>query len=397
MKIRVLFFLMAAIAMSVAACSQAVLYGPSYGVPAPAEAAPAASPYSGPAKSVIFFIGDGMGPEILTIGTEYSQKVRGQDLNMVKLANSGRAGFMTTYSANKLVTDSAAGVTALATGYKTNNGMVDVLPDTTRLVNLFERAMAKGKSVGVITTTSVTDATPAGFLAHSASRYEEVGIAAQIVSGGATVVMGGGRKYFTGEGDKDLIAKARSKGFEVVFDKEDLRAGEGDRVLGLFAEDDMPYEGERVAYETPSLADMFDAAMRRLTGDPDGFVLVVEGGLIDHAEHGNMLGAALDELFAMDDALGHAMDYQRSDSTVTIVVSADHDTGGPAFTVNQRAYPPADDMEGLVREGTYVRWLSGDHTSTMVPLLACGPGEALFSGIRDNTYVYRAIVAALGL
>ena len=401
----VLFLLAGLIAFSAAACSQSALYRSAYATPgAPPPAPQASQPMQAPplpvapaAKSVILFIGDGMGPGILTIATEYSLKVRGIDLNMVTLANSGRAGFVTTYSSNKLVTDSAAGATAISTGTKTDNGMIGVAPDKTQLENLFEMAMARGKSVGVITTTSVTDATPAAFLAHAGSRNEEAGIAGQIAAGGATVVMGGGRKYFKREDGKDLIEEARGKGFDVVFDKEALRAHQGGRVLGLFADGDLPYEGEKVAYETPSLTEMFDAALRMLTADPDGFVLVVEGGLIDHAEHENLLGAALDELLWMDSTLGHAMDYQRSDSTLTIVVTADHNTGGPAFTSTERGYPPADDMEALIREGTYLRWLSGNHTSTMVPLFAHGPGEVLFSGIRDNTYINHAIVAILGL
>jgi len=347
------------------------------------------------AKSLILFIGDGMGPEMLTMATLYSQKVGRTDLNLVALANSGRSGLVTTYSSNKLVTDSAAGATAVATGTKTNNGMIGVAPDKTRLENLLEKAVKKGKSVGVITTTSVTDATPAAFLAHAGSRTEEAGIAGQIVAGDAIVVMGGGRKYFKGVGDPDLVAEARDKGFDVVFDKEGLRARQGNRLLGLFADDDMPYEGERVEYETPSLSEMFDVALRMLTGDPDGFVLVVEGGRIDHAEHDQSLGGALDEVFALDIAVGHALEYQQSDSTLTIVVTADHDTGAPAFTSTEKGYPPAEDMEALVREGGFTKWLSGNHTSTMVPMFARGPGEVLFSGIRDNTYINHAIVAIL--
>ena len=366
-------------------------------------------PTAAAAKSLILFIGDGMGPEMLTIATLYSEKVGRADLNLVALANLGRSGLVTTYSNNRLVTDSAAGATAVATGAKTNNGMIGVAPDKTRLENLLEKAVKRGKSVGVITTTSVTDATPAAFLAHAGSRTEEAGIAGQIVASSATVVMGGGKRYFVsaepGEAGAaesaarpvDLIKEARDKGFDVVFDKEGLRAREGDRLLGLFADDDMPFEGERVEYETPSLSEMFDVALRMLTGDPDGFVLVVEGGRIDHAEHDSMLGAALDEVFALDIAVGHALEYQQSDSTLTIVVTADHDTGGPAFTSTKKGYPPVDDMEALVREGDFTRWLSGNHTSTMVPMFAHGPGEVLFSGIRDNTYINSAIVAVLGL
>jgi alkaline phosphatase len=360
------------------------------------------------AKSLILFIGDGMGPGIVSLAKVYSDKVLKVELNMVALAGAGRLGMATTYSNNRLVTDSAAGATALATGSKTNNGMVGTAADGSRLENLFEKALRAGKSVGVITTTAVTDATPGGFLAHSSSRDAEFNIAAQIVEGGASVVMGGGRAYFlpaglpAGEGQRsdgrDLTEEARSRGFDVALDKEGLRAADGKRILGLFAVQDIPYEGDRQDFETPSLADMFKAALRVLTADPDGFVLVVEGGRIDHAEHDNHLGVALGELLAFDAALGHAMDYQSSDSTLTIVVTADHETGAPGLTATEKGYPPVEDAANLTSEDFgFVKWLSGNHTGNMVPVIARGPGEERFSGFVDNTDLNRAMVSILGL
>jgi alkaline phosphatase len=346
-----------------------------------------------------------MGPGIVSIAQVYSETARQADLKMAELANTGRAGFVTTYSSNKLVTDSAAGATAMASGTKTNNGMVGVAPDGSRLENIFEKAVAGGKSVGVVTTTSVTDATPAAFLAHSQARGDEFGIAAQIAGADAAVVMGGGRDFFLppdgGErpDGRNLADEARAEGFDVVYDMEGLRARTGSRLLGLFAPDDMPYENERTPHETPGLGEMLGQALRILTGDPDGFVLVVEGGRIDHAEHENDLARALGEFMAFDQALGKAMEYQASDSTLTIVVTADHDTGGPALTAAGYAgYPPASEAAGIAEEGFgFVRWLAEDHTGTMVPIFARGPGEDLFSGIKDNTDVCRAMISILGL
>ena len=395
MRRATLFILAVLMSVYAAACSQAVLPGSGQGLEG-VHATPEA-------RSLILFIGDGMGPEIVSIAQVYSEKARQADLNITDLANTGRAGFVTTYSNNKLVTDSAAGATALATGTKTNNGMVGTGPDGSNLENLFEKAILDGKSVGVITTTSITDATPAAFLAHSSARSDEFGIGAQIVGADAVVVMGGGRDFFLPpDGGKradgrNLVDEARAKGFDVVFDRDGLKARTGSRLLGLFAGEDMPFEEDRVAHETPSLPEMFDEALRMLTGDPDGFVLVVEGGRIDHAEHEGDLGAALDEVFAFDTALSHAMDYQAGDSTLTIVVTADHDTGAPAFTATEKGYPSADDIEKVVGDGGFIRWLSGSHTGTMVPVFARGPGEDLFSGIRDNTDINHAIVSILGL
>jgi alkaline phosphatase len=383
------------------ACSQASYVRPSdsyAGMNPPAAARQPA------AKSLILFIGDGMGPEILSIAKVYSDKATARQLSIVVLANTGRMGMATTYSADKLVTDSAAGATALATGTKTNNGVIGMGPDGTRLTNLFEKAVAAGKSVGVVTTTSVTDATPAGFLAHVAARRAEFDVAAQIAASNATVIMGGGKGYFLPRDEgrrndgRNLVDEAKANGFGVVFDKDGLAASEAKRVIGLFADDDMPFEGERKAYETPSLAEMFDKAMRMLTADPDGFVLVVEGGRIDHAEHENKLGTALGEMFAFDAAIAHAMDYQQSDSTLTIVVTADHDTGAPALTTSNKVYPPVDSAADIgAPEYEFIKWISTDHTGAMVPVVARGPGERLFSGIHDNTDLDRSMVTILGL
>jgi alkaline phosphatase len=260
--------------------------------------------------------------------------------------------------------------------------------------------------VGVVTTTSVTDATPAAFLAHSPARGNEFDIAAQIATSDAVVVMGGGKAFFLpGDGGgkradgRNLVEEAQTEGFGVAFDKDGLEAREGSRLLGLFAPDDIPFVKSQVAYETPSLAAMFTEALRMVSGDPDGFVLVVEGGRIDHAEHDNDIGAALGELFAFDSTVARAMEYQASDSALTIVVTADHSTGGPGITAAGYAgYPQISDAANL-RDGQpgFVRWLSEDHVGTMVPVFARGPGEHLFSGIKDNTDINRAVVLILGL
>jgi alkaline phosphatase len=323
---------------------------------------------------------------------------------MVGLANTGTTGYMTTHSEDRLVTDSAAAGTALATGSKTSNGVVGMSSDGERLKNLFERALEKGKAVGLVTTTSVTDATPASFLAHAPSREMHFEIASQILESDASVVMGGGYWYFLppkrgrrSDGE-DLTERARERGFEVVYDREELERARGERLLGLFASDVLPYEGARRSYETPSLSDMLTKALQVVTKDPDGFLLVVEGGRIDHAEHENKISDALADFFAFDDAIGHAMNYQEGDSTVTILVTADHDCGGPAITATLLGYPSYDDLESLVGENCpFVRWISDNHTGTMVPVFARGPGTDVFSGIQDNTDIHDNIVWLLGL
>jgi alkaline phosphatase len=314
---------------------------------------------------------------------------------------------MSTQSANKLVTDSAASGTAISCGQKTDNGMVGVLPDTTEIDNIFDIAVRNGIAVGAVTTTSVTHATPACFLAHHKFRTWQWDIAAQIAETEAAVVMGGGFKYFLpperggGRRGGDLTEAMAGRGFDVVYDRESLLASDADRILGLFAEENVPYELDRDMETVPSLTEMTAKAIEVLSRDEDGFMLMVEGGRIDHAEHENNIVDALGDLIAFDAVVGYVLEYQQEHPDVTVIVTADHDCGGPAITAmmgGYAGYPDIDQYHALDDENSpVVRWVSGDHTATLVPVFAIGPGEEKFSGIIDNTDIFNYSVEILGL
>ena len=358
------------------------------------------------AGSAVLLIGDGMGPQILSIGKMYSDMELGTELHMEALADQGAAGYMSTYSADKLVTDSAASGTAIACGKKTDNGRVGMLPDETRIENILEIAVGRGKSVGVVTTTSVTHATPACFLAHHKYRTYEWDIAAQIIETDAAVVLGGGYKYFLpperggGRRGGDLAVAAGERGFEVVLDRDSMLASEAPRLIGLFAPQHMPYELDRDVDSVPSLTEMVAKAIDILSQNENGFLLMVEGGRIDHAEHENNITDALGDLLAFDAAVGYVMEYQEENPDVTVIVTSDHDCGGPAITAlrdGYGGYPDIDQYHTLDDEGTeVVQWVSGDHTATMVPVFAIGPGREHFSGIIDNTDIFKGMAEILG-
>jgi alkaline phosphatase len=365
--------------------------------------APARAGTEAPARSVILFIGDGMGVQITSIAVLYAEKELARELNMVRLANQGATGLVTTHSADKLVTDSAGSGTAIATGVMTNNGMVGIAPDGGVLQNLFEVAVWEGKAVGMVTTSMVTDATPASFMAHVRSRGEHEDIARQIVEGSAGVVLGGGRSFFhpppqgTRKDGHDLIEIAKERGYQVAFSAEELKAAGKGRLLGLFAQDVMPYELDRDQAAIPSLAEMTMKALDILYEDPDGFMLVVEGGRIDHAAHENSIEDALADLFAFDEAIGKAMAYQQQDSTLTIVVTADHDTGGPAITGTSHAYPHHGALDEIEEgDSEFLSWISGHHTATMVPVFAAGPGAGRLTGLQHNTELHGRLAWLLG-
>jgi alkaline phosphatase len=377
------------------------------GLPVGAPAAAAETGREAGAKSVILFIGDGMGPGILTIGKVYSEMELNTVLNIERLADRGASGYVSTYSADKLVTDSAASGTALACGRKTDNGRVGVLPDTTSADNIFDIAMRRGRAAGAVTSTSVTHATPACFLAHHKYRTYEWDIAAQIAETDAAVVMGGGSKFFLpperggGRRGGDLTERAAERGFDVVFDREAMLASDADRLMGLFSLESTPFELDRDAETVPSLAEMTAKAIEVLSRDEDGFILMVEGGRIDHAEHENNLADAVGDFLAFDAAVGYAMEYQEENPDVTVIVTADHGCGGPAITAAQGGYggyPDIDQYHTLDDEASpVVGWVSGDHTANLVPVFAIGPGAEKFSGIIDNTDIFIYMSEILGL
>jgi alkaline phosphatase len=318
------------------------------------------------ADSAILLIGDGMGPLQIHLARKASG---GEPLAMERTPFSGT---LTTHSADSDVTDSAAAGTALATGRKTNNGMVGVAPDGRHLETILERARAAGRSTGIITTDALHGATPASFAAHVESRGEREKIAAQIAASGVDVMLGFWKGWFLPksaggerEDGRDLVAEMRGAGYEVVFTGDELRQAKGNRIVGLFEDDTGP---------TP--AEMVSAALARLGKNPKGFFLVVEEARIDWECHDHKLEAAIERVGLLDAAVVTALDFARDDGSTLVVVTADHETGG------------------LTPEGKFT---TGGHTDTPVRVLAFGPRAQRFTGQIDNTDVPRRIAEVVGL
>lgn len=317
------------------------------------------------ADSAILLIGDGMGPLQIRLA-------RGTEGGPLAMERTPYSGIVTTQSADRAVTDSAASGTALATGRKTNNGMVGVAPDGRRLQTIVERARLAGKSTGIISTDSLHGATPASFAAHVESRGEREKIAAQMAASGVDVMMGFWKGWFLpksagGERDdgRDLVAEIRQAGYDVVFTRNGLRKAKADKVVGLFEDD-----------TAPSLSEMVSVAIARLDKNPKGFLLVVEEARIDWECHDHNLDAAIERVRMLDAAVVTALDFARDDGSTLVVVTADHETGG------------------LTPEGTFT---TGGHTDTPVRVLAFGPRAQRFTGQIDNTDVPRRIAEVVGL
>lgn len=325
-------------------------------------------------RNIIYCIGDGMG-----VAQVSAYQLRNRTTNFERFPV---AGFSLTASATNLVTESAAGGTALSTGRRARNGVVSVDSADRPMETLLERARACGKSVGVVVTSSLTHATPAAFLAHAASRKEEFEIAEQIAASRTDVLIGGGRRFFLPKGaggdrtdGRNLLAGMAAAGYTVADALPDSAYAAGP-VIVLSASEGLPAAAKRDI----TLARMVRTALGILGTNPNGFVLMIEGSQIDWAAHDNDLTALLAEMRDFDGAIGEALDYAGADGSTLVVVTADHETGGLTLDGTK---PDGSDLRAL--------WAHGDHSASMVPLFASGPGERRFGGIRRNDEIARAL------
>lgn len=322
-------------------------------------------------RNVILLIGDGMGTSQLTA----AKYVKGE----LEVERCPVAGFVTTHSATKLVTDSAAAGTAMATGYKTKNGTISQTPDGLPLKTVLEAAEEQNKATGLVCSSSITHATPASFSAHVPKRKMEPEIAEQIAAKEIEVLFGGGLGFFLPQSadgslrsdDKNLL-EILSSNMTVITTAEEFEALETpERVAGLFASNALP----KMAEGRISLHDMTDKAIRILDQEKNGFFLMVEGSQIDWGGHANDADYILQEMIDFDNAVGAALDFAEKEGNTLVIITSDHETGG--FSV----------LNGSVEEQTITKtaFTTKGHSGSMVPLFAYGPGAEAFGGIQDNT------------
>jgi alkaline phosphatase len=293
-------------------------------------------------KNVIVFIGDGMGNQQKRIAGIVAGN--GDPANRLAIESLPAVGLAFNHSANAIVTDSAASATALSSGYKTNNGMLGMTPDGKIKTNILEACKKLGKSTGLITTVTITHATPAGFGAHVGNRKQHEEIAPQYLQNNIDLLLGGGKEDFVPkdmggkrEDGKNLIEDYKKAGYTLVENLSQLnecRNGKASKLLGLFAMGDMAYEVDRNKLEQPSIADMTETAINTLGKNPKGFFLMVEGGKIDWACHGHDVAGSVYDTLALDDAVKKALDFQKKHPETLIIVVNDHETGGMAITSN---------------------------------------------------------------
>lgn len=331
-------------------------------------------------KNVILMIGDGTGLAQIASG---QLAVAGPD-GLLHMQTMPVTGIVKTHSSDNLITDSAAGATAYSCGLKTYNGAIGVDPNQIPCKTILELAEEKGLSTGLVSTSSITHATPASFASHVVQRSMQEDIAADFLDSGVEVFLGGGVKWFHKDmrsDSLDLLHEFQNKGYEIILDKDRLSTSSSNKMLGLFSEDGL----ERTENE-PSSKEMVSKALENLNTNDNGFFLMVEGSQIDWAGHDNNVEYLKREVQDFDEAVQEVLEFAREDGETLVVLTADHETGGMTM---QRQVAEGDSLE--------VFWTTDYHTGIPVPLMAYGPQATEFMGWRDNTYVGIKIAELLGL
>ena len=355
-------------------------------------------------KNVIFCIGDGTGISQLAVA-----RIKATGLNgKLYIEKMPVTGLIRTHSADSTVTDSAAAGTALACGIKTNNGTIGMNPDGVTYQSILEAAKEEGMKTALVVTSTISHATPASFASHVKSRGSEADIASQMLANKVNVMFGGGKQSWlpkSAEGSKrederNLIEEAKTQGYVFVNDSNELSKATGDYVLGLFQMDALTTFSPE-----PSLPQMTEAALRILAEKKKesflkdkyklnkkafkrdkGFFMMIEGSQIDWACHGGNVDNCIKQALLFDQAVKIAIDFAIKDKNTLVIVAADHETGG--LVIN------GGNEKG---ENIDVKWTSGGHSGTPVPVYAFGPGAGKFTGVMDNTEIPKKLADLMGI
>lgn len=294
---------------------------------------PGAASAAAPGRTILV-IADGLGIGGLSHALDrYGESGSPALPNIAAFTRRARSSLVSTRSADSSMTDSAAAATAIACGVKTGNGALGMDLGGKPVTCLGELVKSSGKALGLITTTDVWDATPAAFGAHVMDRRNRKEIERQQKKLNPDVLLG------------------------------DDRRG--------------PFNGDK-SLELPRAA---RHALDIVSGDPDGFFLLVETERTDETGHQNDLPGFLSALEELDRTIAVLLEYQAAHPEATLVLTSDHDTGGLGV------YPP----------GPAPSWLTKKHTGAPVPLFAVGPTAATLPGMMDNTEVFGFLVRTLGL
>jgi alkaline phosphatase len=276
-----------------------------------------------------------------------------------------------TASFDKLITDSAASGTAMATGIKTNNKVLGISPDNINQKSILEICKEKGYKTALIATSSIVHATPASFYAKENSRYNYENIALQLRNDNIDIIVGGGSKYFTTRKDKRNLINEMS-GYEFVKSVDELEKSISTKI-GYFT-----YFGEppSILNGRPANLDLITRTiLNKLSLNKSPFIIVIEGSQIDWGGHDNDSKMVISEFIDFDSAIKEALEFAKNDGNTLVVVTADHETGGMS-------------LNGGEINNVNIKFNTKSHTGTMVPVFSFGPSSETFRGIYENTQIF---------
>lgn len=327
-------------------------------------------------KNVILMIGDGM--SLMHVYSAWTAN-RGK----LYLENCEVTGLSKTYCANKLVTDSGAGGTAMAIGQKTNYHSVGVDVNGNPQPSLIKLAKQKGMSAGVAVTCRLWDATPADFCCHNTDRDNEDEIIADYVNCEADYVVGGGAKKFENRKDgRNIFKELEQKGYQVARSWEECKNLKSGKIFAVTDSVDTPLPAER----GDRLAQSSLKGIELLNQNPNGFFMMIEGSQLDDYGHFNDLDLLMQETHDFDRTVGKILEWAAKDGETLVVVTADHETGGLTLI-------DGDKDKGEIK----CKFSTTGHSGAMVPVYAFGPGAELFTGIYENTDIFHKIKSLLNL
>ena len=349
----------------------------TYTFPTPYQVEKIAPPKGGgKVKNVILMIGDGM--SLMHIEAAWTCN-RGH----LWLETAQYTGISKTPASNRLITDSGSGGTSLATGYKTRYHAVGVDSTGRPLESLNVLAHKAGKANGIAVTCRLWDATPCDFVAHNLDRNKEQDLILDYLNAPLDYVFGGGAKYFEHRDDgRNIFSELEKKGYRVARTLDELWRCKSGKIYAVPYPVDTPVPAER----GDLLAKASLKGIDLLNQNKNGFFMMIEGSQLDDYGHFNQLDMLMQETLDFDQTIGAVMKWAAADGQTLVVVTADHQTGGPTV------------LGGDYHTGTVqVNFSTRDHSGTMVPVYAFGPGSENFTGFMDNTEIFWKIKRLLGL
>lgn len=329
-------------------------------------------------KNVILLIGDGMGLSQVSYAiVNANERMNFERFKQLALSK--------TAASNHKITDSAAGATAISTGKKTYNGAVAVDDNKQALPTILELAEKKGLATGMISTSAITHATPAAFIAHRESRELYEDIALDFLNTEIDLFIGGGLDHFSKRKDnKDLVQALKDREYNVVTSMNDLYSYNSNKKLAALIAP--KHLSTMIDGRGNYLEKSTELSINILSKDPDGFFLMVEGSQIDWGGHANDAEYIRTEVMDFDRAIKVALDFAEKDGNTLVIVTADHETGGLALSGNE---------EDKTQNKIEPKFTTKNHTGVMVPVYSYGPGSEKLEGIFENTYIFNVMKESL--